>query len=202
MHFLVYSYRYFHNYKSDSVEPEQGSLHFVLPRRANTRTEYDACWFYATSRKIVIWRTGTDAPLAPPLGELAAPKGAHLREPMWRFSAAIILLRYPLSQPVRLTALPKGEPRSAAVSVRQIIFFLLAASKRFSETMSIPPVPRNRGLLLILPAAPGRGRKRAPGRKCRTGPPEQRRKSARKSPAAKIPEAATKTAGPAADSSP
>ena len=28
--------------------------------------------------------------------------------------------RYPLSQPVRLTALPKGEPRGAAVSARQI----------------------------------------------------------------------------------
>ena len=28
------------------------------------------------------------------------------------FSSAIILLRYPLSQPVRLPALPKGEPRA------------------------------------------------------------------------------------------
>ena len=41
----------------------------------------------------------------------------------FRMLYAIILLRYPLSQPVRLTALPKGEPRGAAVSARQITIY-------------------------------------------------------------------------------
>ena len=39
-------------------------------------------------------------------------------------SAVIILLRYPLSQPVRLTALPKGEPRGAAEFARKLQFIL------------------------------------------------------------------------------
>ena len=45
---------------------------------------------------------------------------------MWRFSAAMILLRYPLSQPVRLTALPKGEPRGATVSARKTTIYPMA----------------------------------------------------------------------------
>ena len=103
-------------------------------RTISCRCPVDICSAAAGRRRLLsvtspFWRTDSDKlefgvaepthPLAPPLGELAAPKGAHLRGPMWRFSAAIILLRYPLSQPVRLTALPKGEPRSAAVSARQ-----------------------------------------------------------------------------------
>ena len=42
------------------------------------------------------------------------------------FSGAIILLRYPLSRPVRLTALPKGEPRGATVSARKTTIYPMA----------------------------------------------------------------------------
>ena len=63
-------------------------------------------------------------PLGSPYGGAGCPVRGRLRGPMWRFSAAMILLRYPLSQPVRLTALPKGEPRGATVSARQITIYL------------------------------------------------------------------------------
>ena len=38
------------------------------------------------------------------------------------FSDAIILLRYPLSQPVRLPTPPEGEPRGASVPVAKLQF--------------------------------------------------------------------------------
>ena len=64
--------------------------------------------------------TGTDAPLGSPAGGAGCPVRGRLRGQACLISGANILLRYPLSQPVRLTALPKGEPRGAAVSARQI----------------------------------------------------------------------------------
>ena len=59
------------------------------------------------------------APWLPLWGSWLPHKGQPERA-AWFFSSAIILLRYPLSQPVRLTALPKGEPRGATVSARQV----------------------------------------------------------------------------------
>ena len=67
--------------------------------------------------------TGIDAPLGSPSGGAGCPVRGRLRGPAWRIFAVIILLWHPLSQPVRLTALPKGEPRGAAVSARQITFW-------------------------------------------------------------------------------
>ena len=68
----------------------------------------------------VIWRTVTGTPLAPPMGELAAPKGAHLRG----FSAD---RSYCGTLSVSLTAAssPKGRAkRGVAVSARQVTICL------------------------------------------------------------------------------
>ena len=54
----------------------------------------------------VIWRTVTGTPLAPPTGELAAPKGAHLRG----FSAD---RSYCGTLSVSLTAASSPKPRGA-----------------------------------------------------------------------------------------
>ena len=63
-------------------------------------------------------------PLGSPAGGAGCPVRGRLRGQACLISGANILLRYPLSQPVRLTALPKGEPRGAAVSARQITIYL------------------------------------------------------------------------------
>ena len=83
--------------------------------------------FHAASRQIVIWRPERRTSWLPLWGSWLPRKGQTERA-----SGAIILLRYPLSQPVRLTALPKGEPRGAAVSARQITIFPLADESRYT----------------------------------------------------------------------
>ena len=86
-------------------------------------------------REIVIWRTGTDAPLGSPSGGAGCPARGRLRGPAWLDSAAMILLRYPLSQPVRLTALPKGEPRGAAILPAKLQF---SVQKRYRALPGSP----------------------------------------------------------------
>ena len=54
----------------------------------------------------------SEATLALPLGELAAPCGGGLRGSAFQNTLPNHQTEHPLSQPVRLTALPKGEPRA------------------------------------------------------------------------------------------
>ena len=77
-------------------------------------------WVFLSRKRKCNLTTGTDAPLGSPSGGAGCPLRGRLRGPHGLISGAITLLRHPLSQPVRLTALPKGEPRGAAVSARQI----------------------------------------------------------------------------------
>ena len=62
-------------------------------------------------------------------------------------------LRHPLSQPVRLTALPKGEPRDAAVSARQITICLFMGKNILFRRLGWHPAKRH-AVVIFLPADP------------------------------------------------
>ena len=83
--------------------------------------------------------TGPDAPLGSPSGGAGCPLRGRLRGPHGLISGAITLLRYPLSQPVRLTALPKGEPRGTAnASPNYNLLFCFPATKNGCSVLAAP----------------------------------------------------------------
>ena len=81
--------------------------------------------------------------LGSPFGRAGCPvrgslRGSHV--PIYAFNHQT---EYPLSQPVRLTALPKGEPRALPRQCDKLQFYCLLRNRRCTKKNSCPTPGRN-----------------------------------------------------------